>query len=148
MDIPTIINLLLLGGTIGMGIYGAYVGGIRQIGSVAGFLFGYLGAKLFSPSITDLFHWPPFLSYILVFCTIFICVVILARVLKLTIKMLMLGPVDRLLGLLIGCAKWLLGASLVINFIWMCGFHPVWLAGRIPMWVGAFATRLFGIVSC
>lgn len=147
MDAPTVVNLLLLGGTLGMGIYGAYLGGIRQMGSVAAFLLAYLGAKLFAGQLTQMLDWPSYLSYLIVFCTIFIVVIILARVLKLTVKMLMLGPIDRLLGLIIGCIKWLLGASLFINLLWLCGAHPVWLDGTIPQWVGQFVTRLFGIIN-
>lgn len=147
MNAPTIVNVILIGGTIAMAIYGAYRGAIRQIGSVAAFLLGFLAARLFAGKVTELFQWPSMLSYALIFSAVFVCVVILARVLRLTVKMLLLGPIDRLCGLLIGAAKWLLLMSLLINLIWMCDVRPSWLAIKSAHWVGEFAPRLFGLAS-
>ena len=147
MNAATIMTVILVGGTIGMAIYGAYRGAIRQIGSVAAFLLGFLAAKLFSGRITALFEWPQMLSYVLVFVAVFIAVVFLARILRFTVKMLLLGPIDRLIGLLIGAAKWMLFASLFINLVWACGFHPDCLNVPAAHWIGRFAPKLFGLAA-
>lgn len=147
MNAITIVNVILIGGLVIMAVYGAWRGCIRQIGSVAGFLLGFLAARLFAPTVTQTFEWPGFLSYALVFSAVFVAVEILARVLRLTVKMLLLGPIDRLLGLLVGAAKWLLFASLLINLIWVCGFSPEWLQTPVAAKVGRFAPKLFGLAS-
>lgn len=130
-----------------MGLYGAWRGGIRQLGSVAAFLLGFLAAKIFAPQVTGLFQWPSAVSYALVFSAVFVVVTILARVLKLTVKMLLLGPIDRLLGLLIGAAKWLLFASLTLNLLWLLGIESSTLHTPVCQWVGRFAETLFGFAQ-
>lgn len=147
MNAPTIINVILIGGTIAMAIYGAYRGAIRQVGSVAAFLLAFFASRLFAGQITELFAWPPMISYVLVFATVFICVTILARILRLTVKMLLLGPIDRLAGLLIGAAKWMLLTSLLLNLIWSCGSHPDCLDIPAARWIGSFAPKLFGMAQ-
>lgn len=127
-----------------MGLWGAWRGGIHQLGSVAAFLLGFLAAKLFAPQVTDLFQWSSAVSYALIFSAVFVGVTILARVLKLTVKMLLLGPIDRLLGLLIGAAKWLLFASLTINLLWLIGVESPALHTQVCTWTAGFASRLFG----
>lgn len=147
MNAATVVTIILVGGAIAMALYGAYRGAIRQIGSVAAFLLGFLAAKLFSGRITELFEWPQMLSYVLVFVAVFIAVVFLARILRFTVKMLLLGPIDRLIGLLIGAAKWMLFASLFLNLVWACGFHPECLDTPAAYWIGRFAPKLFGLAS-
>lgn len=147
MNAQTLVTVILIGGTIAMAIYGAYRGSIRQIGSVAAFLLAFLAARLFSGHITSLFECPPMLSYVLVFAAVFIAVAFLARVLRLTVKMLLLGPIDRLFGLLIGAAKWMLLTSLLLNLIWACGVHPECLQVPAAQWIGRFAPKLFGIAQ-
>ena len=147
MNFTVIMTVILIAGTVAMAIYGAYRGAIRQVGSVAAFLLGFLAAKLFSPGITRLFEWPQMLSYALVFVAVYISVIFLARILKLTIKMLLLGPLDRLFGFLIGAAKWMLFASLVINLIWACGFSPECFQTPTAHWIGRFAPKIFGLAQ-
>ncbi|MBD5239188.1 MAG: CvpA family protein [Bacteroidales bacterium] len=147
MNLTAIITVILIAGTIAMAIYGAYRGAIRQIGSVAAFLLGFLAAKLFSGRITQLFEWPQMLSYVMVFVAVYITVVFLARIMRLTVKMLLLGPLDRLFGCLIGAAKWMLFASLLINLIWACGFSPECLQTSTAHWIGRFAPKIFGFAQ-
>lgn len=137
-------SVILIAGTIAMAIYGAYRGAIRQVGSVAAFLLGFLAAKLFSGRITELFEWPQMLSYVLVFVAVYIFVIFLARIMRLTVKVLLLGPLDRLFGLLIGAAKWMLFASLLINLIWACGFYPESFQTATAQWIARFAPKIFG----
>lgn len=147
MNAPTVVNVILIGGTIAMAIYGAYRGAIRQVGSIAAFLLAFLASRLFAGKVTGLFEWPPMISYVLVFATVFICVTILARILRLTVKMLLLGPIDRFFGLLIGAAKWMLLISLLLNLIWACGSHPACLEIPAAQWIGRFAPKLFGLAA-
>ena len=147
MNAPTIVTVILIGGTIAMAIYGAYRGAIRQIGSVAAFLLGFLAARLFAGRITALFEWPPMLSYVMVFVAVFIAVVFFARILRFTVKMLLLGPIDRLIGLLIGAAKFMLFASLLLNLVWTCGFYPDCFRVPAAQWIGRFAPKLFGLAQ-
>ncbi len=147
MNAATVMTVILVGGTIAMAIYGAYRGAIRQVGSVAAFLLGFLAAKLFSGRITALFEWPQMLSYVLVFVATFIAVIFFARILRFTVKMMLLGPIDRLLGLLIGAAKWMLFASLFVNLVWACGFYPDCLNIPAAQWIGRFAPKLFGLIA-
>lgn len=147
MNLPLIVTIILILGTIGMAIYGAYRGAIHQIGSVAAFLLGFLAAKLFAGGITRLFEWPQMLSYVIVFVAVYAFVLFLARIMKLTVKMLLLGPLDRLFGLLIGAAKWMLFASLIINLIWACGFYPECFQTPAAHWIGRFAPKIFGFAQ-
>lgn len=143
MTVTQIVSIILIGGTIAMAIYGGYRGAIRQIGTVAAFLLGFLASKLFAGRLTAIFEWHPMISYALIFTAVFITVMILARILRFTVKMLLLGPVDRLLGLLIGAAEWMLFASLVINLIWALDFHPDCFSSPTAQWIGRFAPKLF-----
>ena len=143
MTVTQIVSIILIGGTIAMAIYGGYRGAIRQIGTVAAFLLGFLASKLFAGQLTAIFEWHPMISYALIFTAVFITVMILARILRFTVKMLLLGPVDRLLGLLIGAAEWMLFASLVINLIWALDFHPDCFSSPTAQWIGRFAPKLF-----
>lgn len=143
MTAAQVVSIILIGGTVAMAIYGGYRGAIRQIGTVAAFLFGFLASKLFAGRLTALFEWHPMISYVLIFTTVFISVMILARILRLTVKMLLLGPVDRLFGLLIGAAEWMLFASLIINLIWALDFHPDCFSTPTAQWIGRFAPKLF-----
>ncbi len=147
MNFSVIVSIVLILGTIGFAIYGGYRGAIRQVGSVAAFLLGFLGAKLFSPGITRLFEWPQMLSYVIVFVAVYAFVLFLARIMHLTVKMLLLGPLDRLFGALIGAAKWMLFASLLINLIWACGFFPDCFQTPTAHWIGRFAPRIFGFAQ-
>lgn len=147
MTVPEIVSLTLLAGTVGYAAYGAWRGCIRQLGSVAAFLFGFLGARVFAPTVASALQLPQFLCYVVVFALVFMLVIMLARVLHLTVKMLLMGPVDRLLGALIGAAKWLLLTSLLINLFLMCVPESTAFSASFPQWVMRFAPRLFGLAQ-
>lgn len=147
MTPPTIIALTLIAGTIAFAAYGTWRGAIRQIGSIAAFLFAYLGAQLFGHNLAATLSLPPFLSYCIIFTLIFILVMVLTRILRLTVKMILLGTLDRMLGAIIGAAKWLLLTSLLINLFIMCGVPDRTFASPVAQWVTQFLPRLFGLAQ-
>lgn len=147
MNAPEVVSLILMVGTVGFAAYGAWRGCIRQLGSVAAFLFGFMGARLFAPQLASALQLPPMLCYVVVFALIFLFVVMLARLLHLTVKMLLLGPIDRLLGAIIGAAKWLLLTSLLINLFIMCAPGTELFTAPVSQWVAKFAMRLFGLAQ-
>lgn len=147
MSTPEIVNLTLIGGTVAYATYGAWKGFIPQLGSVAAFLLGFLGARLFGPQVAAQLELPLMLCYVVLFAIVFIATTIVTKVLHLTVKMLLLGPVDRLLGAIIGAAKWLLLTSLLINLFIMCVPDTTAFSAPFARWVTGFATRLFGLAQ-
>ncbi|MCM1310929.1 MAG: CvpA family protein [Bacteroides sp.] len=147
MATPEIVNLTLICGTVAFAAYGAWKGFIPQLGSVAAFLLGFLGSKLIAPSIASQLEIPVMLCYIVMFAIIFILTIMLCKVLHLTVKMLLLGPVDRLLGAIIGAAKWLLLTSLLINLFLLCAPSTSAFSASFAQWVTKFAMRLFGLAQ-
>lgn len=147
MTLSAWVGVTLIVGTIGFAIYGGWRGAIRQIGSVAGFLFGYLAAQLFAPGVAQQLALPTFAVYCLVFALVYVLVMVLCRVLKLTVKMLLLGAFDRMLGAIIGVAKWLVLTSLLLNLFIICGVPDEMFSGRVTQWVIAFLPRLFGLAQ-
>lgn len=147
MTTPEIVNLTLIVGTVGFAAYGAWKGCIRQLGSVAAFLIGFFGSKIFAPTIADRLQLPLMACYAVVFALCFVLVMMIAKVLHLTVKMLLLGPVDRMLGALIGAAKWLLLTSLLIQVFIMCAPETTAFSAPFSTWVGSFAGRLFGLAQ-
>lgn len=141
------VGVVLIVGTLGFAIYGAWRGAIHQIGSVAGFLFGYLGAQVFGAKVAAALALPQFACYCIVFALIYVLVNILCRVLKLTVKMLLLGAFDRMLGAIIGAAKWLVLTSLLINLFLICGVPAEPFSARYTQWVTAFLPRFFGLAQ-
>lgn len=141
------VGVILIVGTVAYAIYGGWRGAIRQIGSVAAFLIGFLAAQLFGAKTAAALALPPFACYCVIFALAFVLVMVLARVLHLTVKMLLLGAFDRMLGAIIGAAKWLLLTSLLINLFLMCGVPAEPFSARFSQWVTAFMPRLFGLAQ-
>ncbi len=141
------VGVSLIVATVAFAAYGAWRGAIRQIGSVAAFLFGFLAAQLFGANVAAALALPVFACYCIVFAFIFALVVVLARVLRLTVKMLLLGPFDRMLGAVIGAAKWVLLTSLLLNLFIMCGVPAEYFAARFTRWVIEFLPRIFGLAQ-
>lgn len=140
-----IIGWVLIFGTIAYAAYGAWRGAVRQAASVLAFLIGFLGARLFAPSLASGLQLPSFFCFALVYALFFTGVMILARVLRLTVKMLLLGPLDRIAGAIVGAIKWLLLTSLLINLLILCAPDTTLFSAPVSRWVADFAPRLFGL---
>lgn len=147
MATPEIVNLTLMVGTVAYAVYGAWKGFIPQLGSVAAFLLGFLGAKLFAPVVAAQLELPLLLCYAVLFAIIFVLTMMLCKILHLTVKMLLLGPVDRLLGATVGAAKWLLLTSLLINLFLLCAPESTAFTAPFSQWTAKFAIRLFGFAQ-
>ncbi len=147
MTTPAIVSTVILAGTAVCAAWGMWRGAICQLGSVAAFLFGFLGARLFGTEVARLSGLPQVLCYIIVFALIFVVVMMLARVLKLTVRMLLLGAADRLCGALIGAAKWLLATSIALNLFILCDPHTTALSARPTQWTVELLPRLFGLAQ-
>ncbi len=145
MDSVTVLNVVLIGGTLAMGIYGAYRGGIHQIGSVAAFLLAFFVARVVGGSVAEAVKCPSMVCYAVIFATVFVATTVATRILRLTVKLLLMGPIDRLLGMLIGAAKWVLICSFVLNLAIFAGLHGAALSTPFAKWVVAFLPHLFGI---
>lgn len=110
-------------------VLGVMKGAVRQIGSFAGLVGGYIGARLFgdtlgawlissnpdaeslSPQMADV------LGAIIVFVVIFIGFFIVARMLRGMISFVGLSSLDRFAGAVISILKWFLALSIVLNLI-------------------------------
>lgn len=145
MTTAQIISWMLILGTVAYAAYGAWRGAVRQAASVLAFLIGFLGARLFAPPLASALQLPSFFCFALVYALFFIGVMILARVLRLTIKLLLLGALDRILGAIIGAIKWLLATSIILNLLILCAPDTTLLLAPFTRWVSGFAPRLFGL---
>lgn len=113
--------------------FGFTKGIVRQIGSVAGVVVGYIAARLLGSSIgvaifahadevenasTISTHMARVLGSIVVFIAVFIGVVIVTRLVRGVVSMAGLGILDRVGGALFSVLKWFLAVSMVLN-IWL-----------------------------
>lgn len=113
-------------------ITGLRKGLIRQLGSLLGVVLGILAARLFGSSVAYLYE--SFLSEetatsaacvyatgiagnVTVFLIVYLLAAVIARVTRVAIKMALLGPLDRVLGVIIAMFQWFLGLSIVLN-VW------------------------------
>lgn len=145
MTTAHIINWVLILGTVGYAIYGAWRGAIAQAASVLAFLVGFLGARLFAPGLASQLQLPQFACFAIVYFLCFLVVKLIAKALHLTIKALLLEWLNRLLGAIIGAIKWLLLTSLIINLLIMCAPETTLFSAPFSQWVAAFAQHLFGL---
>lgn len=147
MSAADITNLILIIGAVGFAAWGTYRGAIRQIGWIAAFLCAFFAAKLFGAGLAEALSISLTVSYIILFIFTFIVITLVFRVLKFTAHLLLMGPIDRAAGLLIGLFKWVFFASLALNILYLC--NPRWPIFGASMAVRAmrFAPWLFGQVT-
>lgn len=110
-------------------LYAAVSGWIKglfgQIGQIAGLIIGVLASRALSPGLINMLDVDAgaekastitaILCYILVFLAAYFIVVLVAKVLKIVVKAVALGFVDRLGGALFKMLKWMLILSLFYN---------------------------------
>lgn len=108
-------------------IISGYVKGLlSQIGQIAGLIIGVLAARALTPQLLTMLSVDAgdkaastlsvVLCYMFVFFAAYFVVVLVARLLKLVVKVACLGVLDRLSGALFKVLKWMLILSLVYNF--------------------------------
>lgn len=130
-------------GAIIASIYGYTTGIIRQICALAALFLGYIGAYMFGARIGHSLGINTMLSCALVFLLIYITVIMVARVLHVTVKMILLGPINSILGALFGLMQWLLMASLTLNVLYDSGLIDAsLLASQMTHWTLNLLPRL------
>lgn len=113
-------------------VNGLIEGLIRQAFSLGGLVLGLIcGSFLYKPA-SDFFQGitagiddstTQIVAFILILVTVPICCGLVGRVLSKLVKVAMLGPVDRLLGMGFGFLKWFLLIGLAMQFISMAGLE-------------------------
>lgn len=137
------IDILILVVLAAAAFFGYTKGAVRQIGSVAGVVVGYIAAKALGARAGIALLMPQadaeaeatadaataaaastmtqpvaeILGSVIVFTAAFIAVYIIARVLRGAVSMAGLGPLDSLAGAVLSAAKWFLAVSIVLNLL-------------------------------
>lgn len=139
MTPQNITDIIMIVGAIGFGCWGAWRGAIRQIGWLAAFLCAFFVSRLCGQWLASTLGVSLIISYIALFIMAFIVVTLIFRLLRLTVHLLLMGPIDRAAGLVAGVFKWVLFASLLLNILFMC--NPRW-----PIFGSALAARAMRLV--
>ncbi|MDE5912720.1 MAG: CvpA family protein [Muribaculaceae bacterium] len=139
MTPQNITDIIMIIGAVGFACWGAWRGAIRQIGWLAAFLCSFFVAKICGPGLASALGISLIISYIALFVMAFIVVSLIFRLLRFTVHLLLMGPLDRAAGLVAGIFKWLLFASLLLNILFMC--NPRW-----PIFGSVLASRAMHLV--
>lgn len=139
MTAQNVTDIIMIAGAVGFAGWGAWRGAIRQVGWLAAFLCSFFVAKLCGPGLASAIGISLIISYIALFVTAFIVVTLVFRVLRFTVHLLLMGPLDRVAGLLVGLFKWVFFASLALNILFMC--NPRW-----PIFGSVLASRAMRLV--
>lgn len=119
-------------------VVGLIEGLIRQAFSLGGIVLGLIcGSFLYRPAsdfllqIThgDDVQTTQIIAFILILVTVPICCGLVGRVLSKLVRVAMLGPIDRLLGMAFGFAKWFLMIGLAMQFLAMSGIED-WVSQK------------------
>ena len=119
--------IIIIGATLLYAVISGYIKGLlSQIGQIAGLIIGVLAARALTPQLLTMLRVDAgvetssmvtiVLCYTLVFFVGYFAVVLLARMIKLAVKVACLGVLDRLAGAIFKLVKWVLILSLVYNF--------------------------------
>ncbi len=147
MTAQNITDIVMITGAVGFGAWGAWRGAIRQIGWIAAFLCAFFLARMFGPQCASALGVSLIIAYIALFVAAFILVTMVFRVLKFTAHLLLMGPLDRAAGLLIGLFKWIFFASLALNILYMCNSHWPIFSSMLAARAMRFVPWLFGVAS-
>jgi len=104
-------------------VFGLFKGLIKELTSLAAIVLGIFGAKLFAPSVSGflihVFHFSPRtalpMSYLLLFITIAMGLLLIATMLDKLFESMALGGVNKFLGGLFGGLKYALIVSVLLN---------------------------------
>lgn len=151
-------------------LIGYIKGAVRQIGSIAGVVIGFIAARalgtkvgmaLFMRNAVDAVTassmsepMARILGSVLVFLAAFVAVFVIARLLKGMISLVGLGFLDRLAGAVVSVVKWFLVVSMALNILLFC--YPSMLlspdgstlvGGKAMQWVIELFPMLMGIAG-
>jgi membrane protein required for colicin V production len=104
-------------------IFGLFKGLVRELSSLAAIFLGIYGAKLFSPAISNTLQRHTIhniqmanaVAYVIVFVTIAVILLILAKWIDKFFEVISLGTLNKLAGGLFGALKFALIISVLIN---------------------------------
>jgi len=105
---------LLIPITLGF-IFGIFKGLIKELTSLAAIVLGVYGAKFLAPSISGIFKLSLPLTYLLLFILIGVGLLLLAKMLDKIFDSISLGGLNKLLGGIFGCLKYVLIVSVLLN---------------------------------
>lgn len=143
---PTVVALLIIIGAIAFAIYGFDAGIIRQLGSVAACIIGFVGGRLFAPRLAMILGIDEFICAAIIFLLLFTTTMMLVKVLRVTISMILLGPIDKMLGAIMGVLKWLVLTSLLLNLLIAENPSAAPALSAAPtQWTIGFLPRIFGM---
>ena len=110
-------------------IRGFFRGIIKETASLAGVMIGFLGARMYYKEVSQLFSgwisnagYREILGFLLIFVTLFFIVALIGIVARYLMKVVFLGWLDRLLGVVFGFFKGILIVSII--FLTLASFLP------------------------
>lgn len=137
-------------------VWGAIVGLIRQLGSIAGIVLGILACRLFGQ---DAAYWLAsmaesgssralltVLAYVVVFLVAYLCAWAVARLVKVAAKKMQLGVLDRLCGAVFKLFLFMFCLSLAMN-LWAAIAPDLSPTGKWAHRVEKVAPRILGSVT-
>jgi len=108
--------LILIFIIIGAG-YGLMVGGVKQIFSILSIIAGFLSATILTRPVAEMFKVEGGFPQVVIFLILFVlgCAVVIyiGKMIRKILHLMLLGMIDRLLGLLIGLVKGYIGAFII-----------------------------------
>lgn len=118
----SVIDLLILAAVVGAVIQGLRRGLIGQVGSIAAIVIALIGCRMFGGVLSGLFPeshpaLADILSNAVVYVVLYLGVLFVARALKFAVHAVLLGPIDRLAGVVFAVAKWVVGLSVLLNAV-------------------------------
>lgn len=143
-----LIAIIIIAGAIAFALYGYSAGIINQLGSIAAFVVGFVAARVFGPVFNSLFsNADEFLCAAIVFVVFFTVTMIVVKMLRITVRMMLLGPVDRILGAPVGVLKWLLLTSVVLNLFLLKNPDTKALDASPSQWTLRFLPKVVGVTQ-
>lgn len=127
------VDILILAVFVVAVVTGFRRGLIGQVSSIAAVVIGLIGCRMFGSTVSGWFGWmvpdslesgpmaefiPAVVANALIYTLVYYVVRIAGKLLRLAAKLLLMGPLDRALGVVFSLFKWCLGLSIVLN-LWL-----------------------------
>ena len=122
------IDIILLIVVVGAGIWGFSKGFIHQIGAIAAVIVGIIACRMLGPQAVELICPPGeadafsskhigavVMAYAVLYIVAYYAVLLVAKMLKLAVHTVFLGPLDRIAGALLNIGKCLIMLSFLLN---------------------------------
>lgn len=141
MNHAILLAIFIIAGALASAAIGYSVGLIRQVCSLAALFLGYVAAGIVGAQLAGMIGVEQVFGEALVFLIIYIIIMTVARILHVTVKMVLLGSVNKVAGGAFGLVQWLLIVSLLLNLL--ADKVPADLLGTgVTQWTQALLPRL------